>query len=304
MGKYFKQFLNDDRENVMGSELMKNNNQLEANYRSLEEKYEALEMINRNLEQRIQEEITKNRRKDRILLEQSRLAAMGEMVANIGHQMRQPINSLSLLIQDVRDASEYGEINDQYIDWFTKETMIQINHMSQTINDFRKFYRPNIEKCSFSISDSIEDALAIFAFSLKSHNIRLEFEYRGQQLTFGNPNEFSQVVLNLLINALDAFVAKDIKNRKIRIIIKETKESFVAEFTDNAGGIEPSMLDKVFNPYFTTRPHGTGLGLYLTKMIIENMNGKVIVENEGDGARISLCVPKVTTVDQAFNTIS
>jgi signal transduction histidine kinase len=230
---------------------------------------------------------------------------MGEMVANIGHQMRQPLNSLSLLIQDVREASEYGEINDQYIDWFTRESMIQINHMTQTINDFRKFYRPNIEKCSFSISDSIEDALAIFAFSLKSHNIRLEFEYRGQQMAFGNPNEFSQVVLNILINALDAFVAKDIKNRQLRIIIKETTEFFVAEFIDNAGGIEPSMLDKVFNPYFTTRPHGTGLGLYLTKMIMENMNGKVIVENKGDGARISLSVPKVTTgVNQAFNTLS
>ncbi len=157
-----------------------------------------VETINRDLEKRVREEVAKNRQKDHILIQQSRLAAMGEMIASIGHQWRQPLNSLSLLIQDVREALDFGEINDQYIDQFTKESMIQIKHMSRTINDFRKFYRPNKEKSSFPISDSIEDALSIFSSSLKNHDIHVEFEYRGQQLAYGYPNEFSQVVLNIL----------------------------------------------------------------------------------------------------------
>lgn len=253
-----------------------------------------VETLNLNLEKRIQEEAAKNRQNDHILIQQSRLAAMGEMIASIGHQWRQPLNSLSLLIQDVREALDFGEINDQYIDRFTKESMIQIKHMSRTINDFRKFYQPNKEKCSFAISDSIEDALSIFSSSLKNHDIHVEFEYRGQQMAFGFPNEYSQVVLNILTNARDAFVMRDMKNRKMFIKIEETEEFLTAVFTDNAGGIEPALLEKVFDPYFTTRAKGTGLGLYMSKMILENMNGRVRVENTSDGARFCLTVPKVT----------
>jgi PAS domain S-box-containing protein len=252
-----------------------------------------VEKLNQNLEKRIQKEVSKNRQKDHILIQQSRLAAMGEMIASIGQQWRQPLNSLSLLIQDVSEALDYGEINDQYIDKFTKESMIQIKQMSQTINDFRRFYRPNKEKSPFSIADSIEDALSIFSTSLKNHDIQIKFEYRGQQMAYGFANEYSQVVLNILINARDAYVTKDNDNPRMFIKIDETEASLVTEFTDNAGGIEPALLEKVFDPYFTTRPHGTGLGLYMTKIILENMNGRIKVENTGDGAKFSVTVPKV-----------
>ena len=113
-------------------------------------------------------------------------------------------------------------------------------------------------------------------------------------MAFGLPNEFSQVVLNILTNARDAFVQKDVKYRKIVIKIDEIEGYITAEFCDNAGGIEPELLKKVFDPYFTTRHDGTGVGLYMTKMILENMNGSVVVENTGDGARFCLSVPKAT----------
>lgn len=262
----------------------------EEGYRALAEKYEAVICI---LEKRLQEEMAKNKQKDHILIKQSRLAAMGEMNVNIGHQWRQPLNRLSLLIKDVREALEFGEINDQYIGRFTRESMIQINHMSSTINDFRKFYRPNKEKTSFSLAESIEDALSIFSSSLKKHEIQVEFEYRGRQMAYGFPNEYSQVVLNILTNARDSFILNEIKKRKLQIKIVETEEQIVAEFTDNAGGIDQGIIKKIFDPYFTTRTDGTGLGLYMTKMILENMNGRVKVENTCDGARFSLFVPKV-----------
>ena len=266
----------------------------EKNYQELLKKYELVVNQNRYLEKRIQEEVIKNKQKDHILIEQSRLAAMGGMVASIGHQWRQPLNNLSLLIHDVREALEFGEIDDQYIDRFTRESMLQIKHMSRTINDFRKFYKPNKEKTLFSVGDSIEEALSIFSMSLKNHGIQVEFEYRGQQMAYGYPNEYSQVVLNILTNARDAFVQKDINNRKIRINISETGEIVTAEFIDNAGGIEPTLLKKVFDPYFTTRQNGTGLGLYLTEMILKKMNGSVSVDNTGDGARFCVSVPKIT----------
>ena len=270
--------------------LMKKLKESEQSYRVLAEKYEA---TNRNLEKKIKDEVEKNRQKDHLLIQHSRLAAIGEMIASIGHQWRQPLNSLSLIIQDVREEFEFGQLDEIYIDNFTKESMIQIKHMSRTINDFRKFYKPNNEKSPFSIGSSIEDALSIFSPSLKYCGIEIEFEYRGELMAYGFPNEYSQVVLNILTNARDAFVLKDIKNRKIKIQLSETLKFVTAEFTDNAGGIEPALLNKIFDPYFTTRPHGTGLGLYMTKMIIENMNGLVTVENHDAGARFCLSIPKV-----------
>jgi signal transduction histidine kinase len=268
-----------------------NQNETEKHYRELAEKYEHL---NRILEKRLQEEIIKNREKDQILIQHSRLAAMGEMVENIGHQWRQPLNNLTLLIQDVREALEFGEIDDQYIDRFTRESMVLIKHMSQTINDFRKFYKPNKEKRPFSVGDAIEEALSIYSISLKKHGIQVEFKFGGQQLAYGYPNEFGQVILNILTNARDAFVANTITNRKLVIKIGETEKFITVEFIDNAGGIEPALISKVFDPYFTTKPHGNGLGLYMTKMIIDNMNGAVTIENTGDGVKFCLSVPKVT----------
>ncbi|MFJ5718185.1 sensor histidine kinase [Neobacillus sp. NPDC093127] len=273
---------------------MKEQSEGNKNDQDLAKKYELLLQQNRYLEKRLQEEVVKNKEKDTILIEQSRLAAMGGMVASIGHQWRQPLNNLSLLMHDVREALEFGEIDDQYIDRLTRESMQQIQHMARTINDFRKFYKPNKEKSIFSVGDSIEEALSIFSLSLKNHGIQVEFEYRGQQMAYGYPNEYSQVVLNILTNARDAFVHKDISHRKLAIKISESGNFITTEFIDNAGGIEPTLLKKVFDPYFTTRSQGTGLGLYMTKMILENMNGSVSVENTGDGARFSLLVPKVS----------
>ncbi|QIZ08797.1 HAMP domain-containing histidine kinase [Priestia megaterium] len=272
---------------------MKKLKESEKSYQDLVKIYESVETVKQDLEQRIQEEVAKNREKDYVLIQQLRLAGMGEMIASIGHQRRQPLNSLSLLIQDVREAREFGENDDQYIDRFTREGLLQIKHMSRNINDFRKFYKPNKEKVPFSVGDSIEDALSIFSSSLINHEIQVEFEYRGRYMAYGYSNEYSQVVLNLFTNTRDAFVQNAINNRKILIKIDETAKEISVEFIDNAGGIEPSLLKKIFEPYFTTKHHGTGLGLYMAKKTLENMDGSVLAENTGDGARFCLTVPKV-----------
>ncbi|WML44495.1 HAMP domain-containing sensor histidine kinase [Neobacillus sp. PS3-40] len=260
----------------------------EERYQILTAKYEALE-------KQYEKEFEKNQQKEHMLIQQSRLAAMGEMIANIGHQWRQPLNHLSLLIQDVSEALEFGEITNHYIDLFTTESMVQIKQMSRTINDFQKFYMPNKEKNVFSLGESIGNALSIFSLSLKTYDIHVLFEYRGEQMAYGYQNEFSQVVLNILTNARDAFVHRGLKNRKVSITISQTESFFAVEFTDNAGGIEANLVPKLFKPYFTTRPHGTGLGLYMSKMILEKMDGSIKVENTDDGARFILFIPSAAS---------
>jgi predicted CoA-binding protein len=166
-----------------------------------EERYQILTAKYAALEKQYEKEFEKNQQKEHMLIQQSRLEAMGEMIANIGHQWRQPLNHLSLLIQDVSEALEFGEITNHYIDLFTTESMVQIKQMSRTINDFQKFYMPNKEKNVFSLGESIGNALSIFSLSLKTYDIHVLFEYRGEQMAYGYQNEFSQVVLNILTNA-------------------------------------------------------------------------------------------------------
>ncbi|MED1471195.1 HAMP domain-containing sensor histidine kinase [Bacillus salipaludis] len=271
---------------------MKSQENRDDAYQERTEKYEAMIQM---LENRIQDEITKNRQKDQMLIKQAKLAAMGEIIASIGHQWRQPLNHLSLLIQDIRDAQRFGEMNDQYMDQFTNESMILIDFLAGTIQDFRKFYRPSKEKCAFSLAESIEAALSIFSFFLKKHEIRVYFEYREQQKAYGYSNEFSQVVLNLLANIRDTFVNKEIKDRKLFITINETSDHLVAEIMDNAGGAASELLSKMFDAGDSSWSEDTKLGLYITKVILENMNGSITADTFGEGTRYRLSIPKITS---------
>jgi signal transduction histidine kinase len=280
---------------IKNRQLLKKLKESETSYEELAKKCKA---VNKELEARIQNEVAANRERDLMLLRHSRLAAMGEIIASLGHQWRQPLNSLSLLIQDVSEALEFGEIDDQYIESFTKESMVQIKLMSRTINDFRKFYTINNEKSYFSIGDSISDALSMFSSSLTLNGIHVDFEYRGQQMAYGFPNEFSQVLLNILTNAKEAFIEKNITDRKLSITLNENETFVSAEIIDNAGGISSDAISHVFDPYYTTREHGTGLGLFMTKMILEKMDGRVSVENTGEGVKFTLAVPKAEVLTE------
>jgi signal transduction histidine kinase len=173
--------------------------------------------------------------------------------------------------------------------------------MSRTINDVRKLYQTNKEKCSFSISDSIEEALLVFFSILKNQDIHVDFEYRGLQIAYGVPSEFSQIVLHILTSAREDFDRNHIQSRKMKIQICTQENLIVVKFTDNAGCIDSAQISKLFEPNFTTNEHGTGNGngLYITKMIIEKMNGFVKVNNSEDGARFSLSIPKFSSENNA-----
>ncbi len=239
-----------------------------------------------DLENRIEKAIQENKEKDKMLQQQSKLASMGEMMENIAHQWRQPLNALGINIQNLEDDYEDGLIDNKFLNNFVNKNMQIIRYMSNTIDDFRNFFKIDKVKSKFNIEETIRQVLTIQSATLKNQGI--EVEIQGKDFTVnGYESEFKQVVLNIINNAKDAIKEKQIKNGKISITID--KPYVIIE--DNAGGIPQEIIDRVFEPYFTTKEQGkgTGIGLYMSKMIIEqNMNGMLSVENTPTGAKFKI----------------
>ncbi len=229
--------------------------------------------------------------KNNMLIQQSRFAAMGEMIGNIAHQWRQPLNALGLLLQNIEIAYQHELLDDAYLDRSIKKGTRLTVQMSQTIDDFRNFFRPNKIAEMFNIHDTVQNAIALIRPSFVHDEIDITFTGDQTVQTMGFPSEFSQVILNLLNNAKDEFVERDIAHKKIFIRLFQEKEAVHIEIEDNAGGIPDEIIDKVFDPYFSTKEEGkgTGIGLYMSKTIIENnMKGRLIVTNTSQGACFSI----------------
>ncbi|MCH9813543.1 MAG: ABC transporter substrate-binding protein [Epsilonproteobacteria bacterium] len=245
-----------------------------------------LEALNKTLEEKVTKQVEDIRQKDQMLLQQSKLAAMGEMIGAIAHQWRQPLNALNINIQNLDDDFAEGLINKKFIDLFINENRQTIEFMSKTIDDFRNFYRIDKVKEKFSTLKSIEDTTLIQSAQLKNYKIDLEITGDDFIIT-GYKSEFQQVILNLVNNAKDAIDEQKIKHGKINILLKD-REIIIC---DNAGGIDKDSVDRIFEPYYTTKEQGkgTGIGLYMSKRIIEdNMEGKLNVCNSDKGAQFTI----------------
>jgi len=251
--------------------------------------------LNETLEEKVKEEIKKQREQEQILIQQSRLASMGEMIGNIAHQWRQPLNALSLVIQNIKFSYETDELDEEFLDKSVKKANLLTTNMSRTIDDFRSFFKPNKTKEKFLLNDSIEKALELIEPTFEHHEINLvKPESKSMTYIDGYKNEFSQALLNILNNSKDALLENKIKNAQIEINFYEENNFAIIEIKDNGLGIEESILNKIFDPYFTTKEEGkgTGIGLYMSKTIVEsNMDGKLSVENINDGVMFKIKVP-------------
>jgi len=251
----------------------------------LKEYSDKLQDLNLNLERMVQESVEDIRKKDQLIIHQSRLAAMGEMIGNIAHQWRQPLNSLALLIQNIKDAYDYNELSKEFMEKAEKQALKLIEHMSHTIDDFRNFFKPDKQKILFSVKESINRVLDIVSATFDNHRISVFLESNEDLYIEGYPNEFGQVILNLLTNAKDLFIEKKIQQPYVKIKLYKENDNKIIEVIDNGGGFSETVLKNLFQPYFTTKEHGTGIGLYMSKYIIEkNMNGKIIAFNKDEGA--------------------
>ncbi|ACH40983.1 sensor histidine kinase, GAF domain-containing [Citrifermentans bemidjiense Bem] len=227
------------------------------------------------------------RQRDQMLIQQSRLAAMGEMINNIAHQWRQPLNLLGLLAQELPITYATEEFSEQYLESRVQKMMESIGHMSATIDNFRNFFCPEMEKVEFGISDVVEKTISLMGLTLKQVQINIEVAGNVNPVITGYPNQYAQVQLNILNNARDAFAERNVSSPKIEIRIAAEEGRSVLTVSDNAGGIPADAIDKVFDPYFTTKgpDKGTGIGLYMSKTIIEkNMGGSLTANNTEEGA--------------------
>ena len=267
-------------------ELNKLNQSLEN---KVKEQTKELTALNANLEKRVEEEIAKNEQSSRIMFRQSRLASMGEMMANIAHQWRQPLSELSI---DLFKMKQSLNNESEFLTTYEHAKQV-IKNMSNTIDDFRNFFNANKPVENFLVSSCVDDALVMLKGTLDRNDIKIDIKSQKNVFVYGHQSELTQVFMNILVNAKDALKNSNIKNKKIQISIKSNKKSAIIDIKDNAELIKDNVMERIFEPYFTTKhkSSGTGLGLYMSKMIVEHMKGEIIAENLKNWVNFKIILP-------------
>ena len=251
----------------------------------------------------IDNERHKRRHQQKILVQQSKLATMGEMIGAIAHQWKQPINSVAILVQDIRDAYHYGELDVNYLNNNINNAMKNIHFMSDTITDFQEFFTPSKKSIDFDALKAVQEINTLMEAPLRSKTIQVSTEVDAHCDTMinGYKNEFKQVVLNLINNGADAiaerYLSGTLQRGEGRIVIRFHNESnkLHIHIIDNGGGIPQELGSQIYEPYFTTKENsqGTGIGLYMSKTIIEeNMGGKLYFTVEGDSTDFHILLKK------------
>ncbi|MFX4242161.1 sensor histidine kinase [Aliarcobacter butzleri] len=241
---------------------------------------------------KIEEEVEKRILYEKDIMQKTRLASMGEMLDNIAHQWRQPLMKINAILLNTDRNIELKNYDEKYLKDRLDDISNTVYFMSNTIETFREFLNPNKTKQEFKISESIEKSLKVLNTSLKGININID-----KKEIFINQieSEFMQVIISILSNAIEIFNERNIKNKLLNISIYEDEKNIFISIEDNASGIDKNNLDKLFDPYFTTKHKtgGTGMGLYISKIIMMNsFNGDIKVENSSLGAKFILNIPK------------
>ncbi len=227
-----------------------------------------------------------------MLVQQSKMAAMGEMMDAVAHQWKQPLNSISMMSDMLKDDFKNGLVDEEYIDDMTETTHMQIAHMVNTLSEFRNFFRPAQDSKDFQVSECVESVQVLMKDELLKNTVNLTIETLEDITINGQINEFKHLFLNLLSNSIDAFNEKAISNREITIKTYISDENGVIEFEDNANGIPAHVLADIFKPNVTTKADGkgTGIGLYMSSQIVQKHNGIIDVNNINSGALFRITI--------------
>ncbi len=262
------------------------------------EKEEELSNLNANLEARVKNQVKQITNQQNILIQQNKMAAMGEMIANIAHQWKQPLSMLSLAILAMKKKYDKNKLDDIYMKEFVGKSEKFIHKMDSTISDFSNYFSPNKDKSDFDLYRSILNVQEFFESILKKEEITFTIKRHNKNepaILNGFKNELEQVILNLIKNSIDSITDNEIKNAFIEIIVVDNSNEWDITFKDNGGGTEEEIVDRIFEPYFTTKfkSDGTGIGLYMSKMIIEQtFSGSIMAENDPDGLMFKITLPK------------
>lgn len=262
----------------------------------IKENHKKIEILNEQLKEKIKKEVEKNQVKDEQLFAQSKMAAMGDMIANIAHQWRQPLSAISTTASGIKLKYEYDQLKIEELPNDMDLVVQNTQYLSETIDTFRDFIKEKKEYQFVNISNSINKSLKIVKNSLSNNYIELTNnldEYPNIEIKT-IPTELQQVVINIINNAKDALLNNNIKNPKINLNLSFNRNDAIIKIEDNAGGIPEDIIDRIFEPYFTTKhqSQGTGLGLHMVyRIVTESLKGKVYVENSSNGAIFFIVIP-------------
>ncbi len=243
-------------------------------------KYELTKLVKQETEEHLKHE--------KMLQQQAKMAAMGEMMDAVAHQWKQPLNALSMFGQMLQMDYEDGIVDKAYIDTLLKDTDEQIDHMISTLTEFRTFFRPDKEPEPFGLKRCIQTVTLLMKDELLRNQIEVKIESEKEIIINGIENEFKHLILNILNNAKDAFNERERKQRAIFIRFFEESGNIILEIEDNAGGIPDDIIQDIFKPNVTSKEEGTGIGLYMSAQIAQKMNGQLFVSNSDQGAKFTL----------------
>jgi len=254
--------------------------------------------LNESMEETVQI-LDENKKNEAYLLQRSRVIALGEMISNIAHHWRQPLNAISIAAQDMRYAKADGELNDKYLEDSISKIVEISRHLSITLDRFGQFYREPKSKDDFCIEDEIVKTIEFFKdihANPDAKDISISFAPKHRHTVKNYKNEFSQAVLNILRNSQEAIIKHGTKDGFIEVEVLEVKDGIEIDISDNGGGIDGAQMERIFDPYYTTKykTNDVGLGLYLSKMMVEkNMNGELTAQNYGKGLKMRIYLPLV-----------
>lgn len=259
----------------------------------LQQTQAILQETNARQAERIDTEIAKSRHQEHLLLLQARHAALGEMLGNIAHQWRQPLNAVGLLVQNMKYDHHDGLLTPEALESYVTQVVKLIGNMSSTIDDFRNFFKPNKEQVIFSPYQAVQHCLHLTSASLAAHHIATSIEGDHTLQVRGYEGEFTQAIMSLISNALDAHKLNTGQSAWLSATIQRCRDEVHVSIADNAGGIPAAIVEKIFDPYFTTKESGTGIGLYIANTVIrEHMSGRITVENNNQGGTcFTICIP-------------
>ena len=239
------------------------------------------------LEEKVELEILKRQEKEKMLLQQARLASMGEMMDAVAHQWKQPISTIGMQVEMLEYDFEDDLIDEDYIQKFIKKINFQIKHMTNTLGEFRSFFRPSKDTHDFDIALMIDKVLLLVKDEFMKNSIQITVNRTNNFTINGIENEFKHLIINIINNSKDAFIENDLKSRNITINLLSDENNKIIEIIDNAGGIPTKIIGDIFKANITTKTDGkgTGIGLYMSSQIAQKHNGTLSVENTDDGAK-------------------
>ena len=259
-------------------------------------KNEQLEIYNHKMQELVRAEIKKNLEQQKKLELQSRYSQMGEIIGMITHQWKQPLNAISMMANVLMLKQQNDSLDKKILEEKLDDILMQVKYMSQTVNDFQHFFNPIKDKMFFNVFDSIQSVLDLVKSEYFHKNIIVSLNGDKSINAVGLPNEVNQVILSLLKNSKDEFVKNPHSNMKVNINVTSIDDKAIIEVSDNAGGIPDDIIDEIFDIYVTTKQDGSGIGLNISKSMIEDhMDGRMYVENIENGAKFTILLP--TTMD-------